>query len=65
VLAAVNLDREAVLRAEEVDDERSKLMLPAELRSSDLSTPEHHPEQALGVRLPTPKRTAQFEQRRS
>jgi hypothetical protein len=53
VLAAVNFDRQSTLRAVEVEDKRSKLMLSAKLRSSDLSTPEHHPEESLRVRLAT------------
>jgi hypothetical protein len=39
VLATVNLKCKPMLRAEEIEDIRSELMLSAKLRSTDLSSP--------------------------
>jgi hypothetical protein len=65
VLAAVNLNHESMLRAQEVEDERSELVLPARLRSANLSSPEHHPKETLCVSLLTPECAASVEERRS
>jgi len=50
VLAAVEFDDDGTLEADEVQDEVSKRMLSAKFASFELTTSEHSPKRALGIR---------------